>query len=123
MSNLLDYAEELRAQNAINDYQLAQYRRLADVDTRSIDERFREFHEKNPQVLERLVALARQAIRAGKTRIGAKTLVEVARWHFWLETEGDEFKINNSFTSRYSRLLVETHPEFEGLFETRELRS
>jgi len=119
MSNLLDYAEELAA----NDHQLAQYRRLAEVDTRSIDERFRLFHAKNPQVLDRLVSLAHQAIAAGKTRIGAKTLVEVARWHFWLETEGDEFRINNSFTSRYARLLVETHPEFEGLFETRELRS
>jgi hypothetical protein len=119
MTNLLEYAEELAA----NDYQLAQSRRLADVDVRSIDERFRQFHEKNPQVLDRLVKLAREAISVGKKRIGAKTLVEVARWHFWLETDGDEFKINNSFTSRYARLLVETHPEFEGLFETRELRS
>lgn len=119
MSNLLDYAAELAA----NDHELAQHRRLADVDTRSIDERFRKFHEQNPQVLIRLVALAHEAMDRGKRRIGAKTLVEVARWHVWLETEGDEFRINNSFTSRYARLLVELHPEFEGLFEIRELRS
>lgn len=35
----------------------------------------------------------------------------------------EQWKLNNNFTSRYARLLLENEPELEGLFEIRSLRS
>jgi hypothetical protein len=46
------------------------------------------------------------------------------RWHMGLATAGDEYKLNNVWTSRYARLLVATYPgEFDGFLELRRLKS
>lgn len=89
----------------------------------TIDARFAAFHRDNPNVYATLVRLAREARAAGKTRIGMKALVERARWDLWLATHGDEYKINNSFVSRYVRLIVSQEPDLAGMFETRRLRA
>lgn len=87
----------------------------------TIDERFRAFHAAHPQVLEALVALAREAKARGRERIGAKALWERARWDLWLDAGGEPYRLNNDFTSRYARLIADTHPELAGLFEFRAL--
>ena len=89
----------------------------------SLDARFERFHEENPTVYATLARLAREAVRRGKKRIGAKALWERMRWEFFLATTDEEFKLNNSFTSRYARLLMEREPDLAGVFELRELRS
>lgn len=89
----------------------------------TIEQRFRDFHKANPSVYFTLVSLARQARDAGKTRVGIKCLVERARWDLWLQTTGDEFRINNSFVSRYVRLIEQCEPDLCGLFEKRTLRA
>jgi hypothetical protein len=93
---------------------------------RTIDARFREFHAANPDVFTTLVALAREARAKGFKRYGVKSLFEVVRWHRALKDgpREDSFKLNNVFTSRYARLLMDTYPdEFAGFFELRELRA
>ena len=50
-------------------------------------------------------------------------LVEVMRWDTRLTTNGDPFKLNNSYTSRLARAAVARHPELDDFFEQRELRS
>lgn len=94
-----------------------------DVPDDEIQRRFEEFHTENPHVYRNLEVLAGQAHRAGASRIGMKMLFEVLRWEHTLTTTGDEFKLNNSYHSRYVRLMLREHPEWEGLFETRELAS
>jgi hypothetical protein len=89
---------------------------------RSIDERFQRFHEANPQVYDELLKLALRARRAGARRIGVKMLFEVLRWRHTLRTQGDDFKLNNNYHSRYARLLMQ-EPELRGCFETRTLTS
>lgn len=93
-----------------------------DVET-ELDSRFQTFHQENPQVYRELATLAKQALERGRSNIGIKMLIEVIRWNRYLTTTGDEYKINNSYTSRYARLLVQDYPEMRDLFETRELRS
>lgn len=96
---------------------------LAD-DTR-IGQKFAAFHRENPRVYAALRELALAAVRRGKKKIGAKALWERLRWDLWIEArDGDdpEFKLNNVFTSRYARLLMESEPELAGAFETRVLR-
>jgi hypothetical protein len=90
-------------------------------DTLSIRDRFLEFHADNPHVAVLLEELAQQMVDAGRRRIGIKMLFEVARWHFYITTDSkDEFKLNNSYTAHYARLLLEMHPEWGDLFQLRD---
>ena len=36
-----------------------------------------------------------------------------------IETQGDPFKVNNTFRARYARLLMRQEPALAGVFETR----
>jgi hypothetical protein len=89
---------------------------------RSIDEAFAAFHAENPHVYAELRMLALRARRRGATRIGIGMLFEVLRWRHTLRTDGDDFKLNNNFRSRYARMLMR-EPELAGCFETRGLRA
>ncbi len=88
-----------------------------------LDARFAEWIAANPQVLDAFCQRALDAKHAGRTKIGAKRLVEVMRWDTNLTTNGDSFRLNNSFTSRLVRVAVARHSELAGFFEQRELRS
>jgi hypothetical protein len=88
-----------------------------------LDARFDAWLRANGHVLDQFCEMARAAKRAGRQRIGAKRLIEIMRWDTRLTTNGDPFKLNNSFTSRLSRAAVARHPELDGFFEQRELRS
>lgn len=96
---------------------------LFDAPRTRLDARFAAFHEANPHVYTLLVRLARRAKRRGLRRCSVKTLFEVARWLLQLRTKGDPFRLNNSFTSRYARLIEQREPDLRGFFETRSLRS
>ena len=92
----------------------------------TIQRRFEEFHRNNPEVYALLLALARDWRNAHKTRrVGIARLIEVVRWDMDVKVRpnGDGFKINNNFRSRYARLIMERNPDLEGMFEIREIRS
>lgn len=90
---------------------------------KTLDDRFREFHEENPQVYERLVGMTYDLAGKGRKKIGMKMLFEVIRWRTLLETTDPIYKLNNSYASRYARMIVDDYPEFTGLFEYRNLKS
>lgn len=91
----------------------------------TIDERFRDFHTQNGWVYRQLEAMTTELVAAGQRRVGMKMLVEVLRWRYFRQTfdPSSPFRLNNDYTSRYSRLLIADHPEWADVFETRELRS
>lgn len=86
-----------------------------------LEERFQVFHEKNPQVYQELVKLARRLKARGHRQIGIQMLFEIVRYQSMLRTSGDPFKLNNDYASRYSRLIMDIEPDLDGLFITREL--
>ena len=89
----------------------------------SIRERFEQFHAANPAVYAKLRELALRAQGRGK-RVGMKCLWEMLRYYTSVETvSADEFKLNNDFTSRYARLLMEREPELLGYFDLREIHA
>jgi hypothetical protein len=88
----------------------------------TIQESFERFHALNPWVFTSLEALTQQYLTHGHKRIGIGMLFEVLRWQYGV-TMGDDFKLNNNYRSRYVRLLIEQHPEWEQAFSTRELRT
>lgn len=90
----------------------------------TIQEKFEKYNNDNPIVYDTLVALAREAKRAGKTKLGVKLLVERARWELMFNVKTlEEFKINNSFTSRYARLIMEKEKDLNGFFDLKMLKS
>ena len=92
-------------------------------DDTPIEERFRLFHEANPQVYRELRRLALPLAHAGRKHLGIKMLWENLRYQYALTTDDGEYKLNNNYTSRYARLLMEREPDLAGLFETRDLRA
>lgn len=89
----------------------------------SLEERFQRFHRENPQVYQTLVELARNLKRCGWTRCSMKMLFEQCRAAYALETNGTPYKLNNSMTALYSRLIQQLEPDLWGFFETRERRA
>ncbi|MFC4512269.1 hypothetical protein [Streptomyces ehimensis] len=88
----------------------------------SIQERFEAFHELNPWICDQLETLTADCIRHGSKRVGIGMLFEVLRWQYGRATAGQEpWRLNNDFRSRYVRLLLERHPEWAAVFETRRL--
>lgn len=95
------------------------------VRAHTIQERFEAFHHANPQVYAELVKLARRAKRQGQQRIGIELLFAVVRWRRIMATrdESSSFKLNDHYTSRYARLIMEQERDLDGFFATREIRA
>jgi len=91
------------------------------VEGASIQERFESFHHLNSWVLVALERLTEDALRHGRSRLGIKHFVEVLRWQYGRQTTGDEFRLNNNYSSRYVRLMLRRHPDWAEHFQTREL--
>lgn len=89
----------------------------------SHQERFVAFHEANPWVYASLVRLTEDWVARGLGRTSIDMQVHVLRWRHSRQTVGTRLKINNNFTSRYVRLIVEQRPDLAGVFLLRELRA
>lgn len=90
----------------------------------TIQERFQAFDAANPHVYRALREIALNLKRAGHERYSIKGLFEVLRFDYSMRTASDDgFKLNNIFSSRYARKLMDEEPELRGFFETRHCRS
>ena len=85
------------------------------------EERFRQFHERNPQVYAWLVNAARQVKARGRV-VGMRLLIERLRWEIALSIDraGDAWRINNDYAPRFARLIMAQEGDLAGFFETRE---
>lgn len=94
-----------------------------DPEDRSLQARFEQYHRDNPHLYRALEQMARQLHDLGRKRVGIELLFAELRWRSLISTTGDDYKLNNSYRSRYARLLLREHPEWEGLFELRRLHT
>ena len=90
----------------------------------TIHDRFLEFHSANPDVYRRLVELAWEVRgpnkeQPNKERWSVKAAFEVMRYEK-LTTTGEVWKLNNSFTAPYARLVMDQEPDLTGFFEVRD---
>lgn len=93
-------------------------------DDRSIQERFDVFIKDNPSVYELFKKFAWQAREAGLMRISSDDIIHRIRWWTKVEIRSREpFKINDHFSSRFARKLIQDDPTFERYFETRRLKA
>jgi hypothetical protein len=91
----------------------------------SIQSRFERFDQAHPEIYGEFRAIAYDLLRRGRRHYGSKAILEVIRYHRILsgQDEHELFKINNNYSSRYARKLIDEDNRFEQFFELRELRS
>ncbi len=83
--------------------------------------KFEKYHQKNPLIWETFKDLAFQLIRAGRTHFSADAILHTIRFNTALRG-GEMWKINNNYSSYYSRLFSANFPEHKDFFEQRELK-
>ena len=84
-----------------------------------IVEAFWQYHRENEHVYDLFCQFARDVRQAGRSNYGVGAIFERIRWHYAVETKGDEFKLNNNYRSCYARLLVLKDPSFADFFQMR----
>lgn len=95
---------------------------LAPRDDR-VERAFLVYHARHPWVAARLLSIVRRYHEAGRRR-GIGFFFEVLRHERLMNwNDGDGFKLNNNFRSRYARLLEREHVELRGFFRKRRLRA
>lgn len=83
---------------------------------------FEKFHSANPLVYQLLVSSALRVKARGYKQYGIKTLYELVRWHHDINVgPNNAYKLNNNYSSRYARLIMDNVPQLEGFFRLREL--
>ena len=93
---------------------------------RTIQERFEAWlaTPEGAGVYREFLAIARQLRAAGHEHYGAKSIMEVLRFHRSVRgPANDAFKIDNNWSSRLARVAMSREPNLIGFFTTRELRS
>lgn len=85
--------------------------------------RFTEFHNANPHIYAEIVKRVESLKLAGVTRIGIAMIFEAMRYDHMVRTQGEPWKLNNTFRAYFVRLLLRERPDFEGLIETRRSRA
>lgn len=90
-----------------------------------IQEQFERFHALHPEIYAEFRQIALKLLQHGRSHYGSKAILEVIRYHRALSGKGETelFKINNNYSSRYARKLMEEDERFDHFFELRELRS
>jgi len=83
---------------------------------------FVKWHAEHPEVCDKLIVFARRYHAAGIRR-GVRYFFEVMRHeHVMSGRDAQGFKLNNSFASRYARLIEREHDDLRGFFKKRQLR-
>lgn len=91
----------------------------------SLQDRFERFHSDNPQVYEALIHEGRELLARGHRKFNISLIYERVRWHVYMRTFDDQldYKLPNNHRAYYARLIMRQEPDFEGVFNTAELRS
>ena len=92
--------------------------------SRSIDEKFAEFDRNNKWVWEAFVERTFELINMGLDHCSADHVLHVVRFFHARKTKSmDGYRLNNNFSSRYSRKWARKFPEHKDFFRQRELKS
>jgi hypothetical protein len=81
--------------------------------------RFEQFHKFNPHVYKLIVQIAQDLQRRGHKRGGIAFIFERLRWLYAIQTQGEEFKLNNNYKAFYARKVMQENPSLAGFFEIR----
>ena len=83
--------------------------------------KFKEYNTARPEIYAHFKQYAFAMKKTGRKRYSAKCIMERIRWDFDMKYKSTEFKISNSFTSLYVRLLILREPEFRKFFQLKKV--
>lgn len=83
---------------------------------------FKRYHLERPDIYRSFETFAYRMKRTGKRRYSAKAIMERIRWEHDLHHPDTEFKISNSFTSLYVRLLIWNNRDFADFFQLKRVK-
>jgi hypothetical protein len=89
----------------------------------TIQERYEAWRDANEWVLPALARLLDDWSARGQRRVGVKAATEWLRFFYARQVETSDFRVNNSYTSRLARDLIERYPRLAAVIETREMRA
>ena len=93
-------------------------------DKKTIQERFENFLDKTPWVWELFKGQVFRARKHGFKKVGAKAIIEYLRWNGrFNRLAGEDFKINNDYSSRFSRRFKDEFPDYPIEFEERAIKT
>lgn len=83
-------------------------------------ESFLAFHKENPEIYDLFLEYSHR-VRKKRESYGAKSIAEQIRWHKLIEQGNEFFKLNNTYTAYYARLVMASNRKlFKGFFQLRE---
>ena len=77
------------------------------------------FHAANPHVFDLFERFALEAAAKGAGRIGGRLIWERLRWELQVETQGEDWRLNDHHVPFCCRLFISRHPEHRRLFQLR----
>lgn len=89
----------------------------------TIQERYECWRDANPWVIPALADLLDDWSAHGTRRVGVKAATEWLRMRYAAQLKSQDFAVNNSYSSRLARDLIERYPHLADVIETRELRA
>jgi len=84
------------------------------------EQKFRIFHETNPEVYELFKKFTFQAMSRGHKHLSAEMIINRIRWETKVVTTDKDYKINNDYKPFYSRLFIVEHPQHKDFFRLRQ---
>lgn len=74
----------------------------------TIQTEFSDFDVQHPDIYQHFKQVSKELLRTGHGRYSADGVLHIVRWERRTTAEGVQpFKINNNFSSRYARKLIE----------------
>ena len=93
---------------------------FGDYDSSSL-KLFKEYHLARPDILNSFKEFANKMYSTGRLRYSGKCIMERIRWEHDLNYSDSEFKISNSMTSFYVRLLIWNEPRYLDFFQLKKV--
>lgn len=80
------------------------------------------FHKARPEVWKQFCEFTFDRIKRGFQNYSSDAIFHRVRWEMAIPAyrKGKEFKLNDHYTAFYSRAFMETFPEHDGFFRTRD---
>ncbi len=92
---------------------------LFTVDPKQV--KFEKYHAKNPEVWQQFKDATFALIRVGRNHFSADAILHSIRFNTVIRG-GKDFKINNNYSSMYSRMFTANYPQHKDFFEQRILK-
>lgn len=93
---------------------------LFTVDPKQV--KFERYHAENPEIWQQFKDATFALIRVGRNHFSADAILHSIRFNTVIRG-GKDFKINNNYSSMYSRMFTANYPEHTGFFEQRILKT